>query len=159
MNQNKDLIYNFNEHGLYYDEYTNDSIGKTITFTIFTIQIECDYITRNVLYVTGYLPLVKALKRTIDIPNYSNGTFSILANINNYQTGAGYEYCDYFIESKKYLFNDDIPIIYYDKINKRILIGTYDTDDKCIKVNKNTFCGIDKDSNLKYLLICIDKVM
>lgn len=158
MKNTKILVYNFGEHGLYYE---NDFVEKlkTYTFTIDTLQMEFDYMTGNLLSIKGFLPLVNAKRNDIFVPRNEMGAFSIAIGDFEWLQGVAYEYCDYYPESIKYLFLNDLPKIEYDEENKRILIGTQDFNDNCIKIDKNIFCGFDKNDNLKFILLSLDKVI
>lgn len=158
MGKNK-LIYNFNEHGLYYENRYNKDGKKIITLTIDTIQMEFSYMTGNLLSIIGYLPIIKATRKHIDVPKFIEQEFSIPTDNIECFFGVTYNYCDYFIDSENYLFKDELPITYYDEINKRILIGSQADSDNCIKVNENIICGLDVDGNLKYLLISPDVII
>ena len=159
MIENNALIYNFKEHGLYYQTRIEATIEREVTFALDTIQMHFNYDTGNLLAVTGFLPLIRAVRQPIDIPSCVEGKFSISMKDIEYMTGIAYDYVDYFSESKVYLLDDDLPITYYDEMNKRILIGTQSKSDTCIKINKNIICGLDEDKNLKYLLIVLDTVI
>lgn len=160
MTEKKKLIYSFSEHGLYYENNDNQNDSKKVILTIGTAQLEFDYNIRNLLSVSGYLPLFKAVRKYIDIPQYVEDLFCISMNNIEYLPGVAYDYFDYFEESKEYIMIDEYnPKLYYDESNKRILMGTKNEEDTCIKINKNIICGLDGNRNLKYLLISLDKVI
>lgn len=156
----KNLIYDFNEHGLYYEKIHHVYIEKEILLTISdTIELSFDYDSGNLISVGGFLPLVKAIKKEIKLSNYIEGEYSINTKNIQYLQGVGYDYFDFFKKSERYFIEKNLPIVYYDEKNKRILIGTQDSSDKCIKVDKNIYCGFEENNNLKYLLLSLDKVI
>lgn len=152
-----EMIYNFKEHGL---QCINNTRNMTIVLTLCATQLEFDYQTGNLITIFGYLPLFNAKKKNIDLPAvFIDTDFSIDMNDFVYCPGVAYEYCEWFPKSEKYLLKGGIPIVCFDRENKRILIGTKDQNDKNIKINKNIICGLDYDCNLKYLLISIDLII
>lgn len=152
-----EMIYNFKEHGL---QCINNTRNMTIVLTLVATQLEFDYQTGNLITIFGYLPLFNAKKKNIDLPAvFTDTDFSIDMNDFDYCPGIAYEYCEWFPKSEKYLLKGGIPIVCFDRENKRILIGTKDQNDKSIKINKNIICGLDHDCNLKYLLISIDLII
>jgi len=64
MTEKNKLIYNYNEHGLYYEKNYNNE--KIVTFTIDTIQMEFDYTTGRLLSVIGFLSFIKTANEKID---------------------------------------------------------------------------------------------
>lgn len=160
MIENNELVYNFNEHGLHYKYIYNDKDIKKVLIMMGTIELYFNYLTGELISVSGYLPLNKAARKIIDIPNFIEHQFFISMKDITYLQGVGFDYFDYFEESKDYFMIDEYnPKLCYDEINKRILIGTQNDNDSCIKTNKNILCGFDEKSNLKYLLITIDEVI
>ena len=154
------LIYNFKDHGLYYKNISYDNKVKKVLLMMGTIELYFNYITSELLSVTGYLPLIKAIRKHIDMPDLIEQQFCISMKEITYSPGVGIDYFKYFEESKEYfMFDEYNPKLCYDEINKRILIGTQDDGDNCIKTNKNIICGLDEKSNLKYLLISLDEVI
>lgn len=152
-----EMIYNFKEHGL---QFINNNRNMTIVLTLCTTQLEFDYQTGNLISIFGYLPLFNAKKKIIDLPTvFIDTDFSINMNDFVYCPGAVYDYCEWFPKSEKYLLKGGIPIVCFDRENKRILIGKKEQNDKSIKINKNIICGLDHDYNLKYLLISIDLII
>jgi len=100
MSENRILVYNFKEHGLY---YKNDSqnISQKIIMTIFTVQLEFDYNMGNLLSIIGYLPLIKAIKKHIDIPYYIEKVFCIpIHHKHKCRSNNSYGFKRYFIKSK-----------------------------------------------------------
>lgn len=160
MNMEYDLIYDFNEHGLYYDVICHVFIEREITLTISdTIQLSFDYDTGNLVCVAGFLPLIKAIKKKIEVYDFIIDNYYIEFSDIQYLQGVGYNLFDFFEESKDYFIKDEMLILHYDEINKRILLGTQEETDKYIKINKNIYCGFDKVDNLKSLLITVDKIV
>ena len=157
MNKNDTLIYDFNEHGLYYK--TKDYNRRRITFAIGTIEMDFDYDTGKLLTVTAFLPLIKAKRQLISMPIYVEDDFHISVEGLEYSPGIAYDYSVRFFESKNYFLKDSLPRVYYDEINKRILIGTQSSSDRSIRINKHLICGLDKKENLKYLLISPDIII
>lgn len=160
MNNNEPiLIYNFNEHGLYYKPDYAYSY-EILIFTMGTVQLEFNHNTEELLAVTGYLPLISADRKAISIPSYDDDKFIVSMKDIFYQQGMAYDYFDFFPISREYfMINEYNPKLVYDKNNKRIQIGTADKNDEYIRINKNTICGLDKDKNLKSLLILIDVII
>ena len=160
MKESKKLVYNFSEHGLYYDEVLDCEDIGTVTLVVDTLEIEIDYSTGNVLSATGFLPLLKADEKNIIIPPIGEGKFCISTKGIEYKKGIAYDYFKFFPNSKKFFINANLPCLKYDGINKRILIGSMDdSNDVYVKVNKNLICGLDNSGNLKSILIMVDVVI
>lgn len=160
MKEGENLIYSFIENGLYYENQLKNEVGKTVSLTIDTLQINIDYLTGNILSVTGFLPLFKANKNSIVIPQVVAEKFCVSMKNVEYQKGIAYDYFKFFPESERNFIRNGLPILEYDNENKRILIGTRDDiNDKYIKVDKNIICGIDSAKNLKALLISLDIII
>lgn len=159
---NRKLIYNFNEHGLYYENMNtlNSNVGKIISLTISRIELDFNYSTGTLFMITGFQPIVGATLGKLVIPNYKDGNFNIPMNEIAYQKGVAYDYFDFFPASKEYFMIDEYnPKLVYDENNKRIQIGTADINDEYIRINKNTICGLDKKGNLKSILLLIDAII
>ena len=159
---NRKLIYNFNEHGLYYENMNtlNSNVGKIISLTISRIELDFNYSTGTLFMITGFQPIVGVTLGKLVIPNYKDGNFNIPMNEIEYQKGVAYDYFDFFPASKEYFMIDEYnPKLVYDENNKRIQIGTADIDDEYIRINKNTICGLDKKGNLKSILLLIDVII
>lgn len=158
MKNTRTFTYNFNEYGLYFDD---DSFAyqKAYTFVIERLQLDFDYLTGALLYVYGFLLLIKAKRREIPLPQYEEGKFIIPVCDFEWQQGAADVYLNYFPESTNYFIKDDLLNVLYDEKNKRILVGTMGNHDRCIKIDKNLYCGFDKNNHLKYLLLCLDKII
>ena len=77
MKKGENLIYSFIENGLYYENQLKNEVGKTVSLTIDTLQMNIDYLTGNILSVTGFLPLFKANKNIIDIPQLYEDDFFV----------------------------------------------------------------------------------
>lgn len=156
----KNLIYDFNVHSLYYEDIYHIDIERELLLTISdTIELFFDYDSGKLIYIGGFLPLIKAIRKEINLSNFIEGEYSINKTNIQYLQGVGYDYFDFFKKSERYFIEKNLPIVYYDERNKKILIGTQSNDDKCIKIDKNIFCGFDEDNNLKYLLLSLDKVI
>lgn len=159
---NRKLIYNFNEHGLYYENKgtLNAEAEKVISLTISRIELEFDYLTGNLLTVTGFQPLIEETLGCLETPYYKDGDFSISMDEINYQRGVAYDYFDFFPASREYFMIDEYnPKLIYDENDKRILIGSADINDEYIKVNKNIICGLDRKGNLKSILVLVDVII
>lgn len=154
-----DLIYDFNEHGLYYDKISHLCIEKELVLTIGdTVELFFDYITKKLIYIGGFLPLVRATKKKIKIYSYIEGDYCIRTTDIQCFQGVGYDFFRFFENSRTYFIRDELLILCYDEVNARILLGTQEENDICIKINKNVYCGFDIYNNLKFLLICVDKI-
>jgi len=161
MNNDRELIYNFNEHGLYYEDMIslNSHVEKVISLAISTIELDFDYLNGKLLTVTGFLPLVKAKKKVVDIPSCVDGSFFVSMDEILYKKGIAYDYFDFFPVSKEYLMIDEYnPKLYYDESNKIIIVGSFDENEHHIRISKNIICGVDQNGTLKSLLIMIDKI-
>lgn len=162
MIDNKKLVYDFNNHRLYYDsnQFLTEDINKYISLTVSAIELDFDYSTGVLFSVTGFQPLVKSIVDKLEIPNYKDRNFNIPMNEIAYQKGIVYDYFNFFPASKEYFMIDEYnPKLVYDENNKRIQIGTADIDDEYIRINKNTICGLDKKGNLKSILLLIDVII
>ncbi len=162
MIDNKKLVYNFNNHRLYYDNnqfLINDS-KKYISLTISAIELDFDYSTGVLLSITGFQPLVKSIVDMLEIPKYKDGNFNISMNKIKYQRGIVYDYFDFFpISKESFMIDEYNPKLVYDESNKRILIGSVDINDEYFRINKNTICGLDKKGNLRSILLLIDVII
>ena len=154
---NDNLIYKFNEHGLYYE--IKDYSNKEIMFALCTVTLNFDYDTGELLSVTGFLPLVNAICHNIKIPAFNLGKYSISMTNIEYLQGVAYDYSNHFEESGHYLMKDRLTRVSYDKENKIILIGIQSPNDNSIKINKNIICGFDENENLKYLMLLLDSMI
>lgn len=153
------LIYRFEEYGLYYEPEIDYGTKDVITLSIDTLQIDFDQLSGNILSLYGFLPLVKARKINIKMPLCIEGQFSIPLQSFRKKAGIVYDYFCFFPESRVYFIKAGFPILSYDKKGKRILIGTWETNDRCIKVNDNITCGIDKKNNLKFIMVSPDIII
>ena len=158
MKNTRTYIYDFNQYGLYFDD-DSFTYQKAYTLVIDRLQLDVDYITGDLLFVYGFLVLIKAKRCEISLPQYEEGKFSIPVCNYDWEQGIGYDYLNYFPESTNYFIKDDLLNVLYDEKNKRILVGTMGDHDRCIKINKNLYCGFDKNNHLKYLLLCLDKII
>ena len=160
MKNNEQLVYDFSEHGLYYENPLKHEAEKTISLVIDTLELEIDYSTGNILSATGFLPLIKAVKKHISIPQIAaSGDFSVSTQDIKYQPGIAYDYFKFSPESEPYFINNELPVLEYDAENRRILIGTRnDGNDQFVKTTRNLICGLDGKNNLKSLLILVDIV-
>lgn len=154
------LIYDFREHGLYYQNSMDDSKVKKITLTIDTLQLEFNYITGELLTVTGYFPLFNACRIPLEIPLCIEKKFTVKLENVEYIPGMAYDYFKFYPESKIYFIKDDFPIIFYDEENRRILIGNMNAlNADNMKLNKNIICALDEKRNLKSMLLLLDEVI
>lgn len=155
-----ELVYDFREHGLYYRDQANDKTTQKITLTIDTLQMDFDYSTGEVLSINGFLPLFSANRRALEIPQYTSEGFAIEVSNIKYISGVTYDFFKYFLSSKCYFLEKELPIISYDENNKRILIGKIDVqNDSNIRVNRNIIFTLDSKRNLKSILLLLDKVI
>ena len=159
INMEYDLIYDFNEHGLYYDGIDHIFIEKEFILTIDdTIELFVDYNTKKMIYIGGFLPLVRAIKKEIKIYSYIEDDYCIqIADVQYFQ-GVGYDFFHFFEDSREYFFKDELLILYYEELNSRILLGRQEKNDQCIKINKNIYCGFDIYNNLKFLILSVDRI-
>lgn len=160
MHEASHLVYDFREHGLYYQNRIDDLRVKKITLTIDTLQLECDYIAGELLSVSGYFPLYRANRSTLEIPFCIDKGFTVQVRNVEYKPGMAYEYFKFYPESKKYFIKEELPIVTYDEKNKRILIGNTNTSNSNnIQINKNIICVLDEKGILKALLLQLDEVI
>jgi|GEM_PF-2241554 len=166
-----ELIYKFDEHGLYYSDKSQLIWVKKVLFVINAVEINCSASDGEVLSINGFLPLVRARMERIDIPNYSDKQYRIKFPIDpeEYVQGIGYDYFNYFPESEKYFVTDVtmngmvyekvLTKLSYDEENKVILLGTMNGNEKAVRINKNYIFGFDDENNLKYIYIQVDKII
>ena len=155
-----DLIYDFREHGLYYQDELNDETTRKITLAIDTLQIDIDYLTGVILSIKGYLPLFNANRIMINVPQCSNEEFAVEMSNIDYISGIAYDFFKYFPSSKDYFLENELPVISYDEINKRILIGKKNNQyDRNIQIDRNIICTLDSQGNLKSILLLLDEVI
>lgn len=156
----KELVYDFSQHSIYYENIYHIYIEREILLTIGdTIEMSFDYDTGKLISIGGFLPLINAIKKEIQISNFIDGDYIIDTKSIPYLKGVGYDYFDYFKKSECYFIQNNLPIVYYDEKNKRILIGAKNGSEKCIRINRNIYCGFDKEDHLMYLLIYLDKTI
>lgn len=94
--QIKNLIYSFEDHGLYYETYGVDSGSeKIITLTIDTVQLDFCYTTGKFISVTGFLPLRKANKVNLSAHKYIEVDFIIPIQNIEYKKGVAYDFFKY----------------------------------------------------------------
>lgn len=165
-----ELIYNFKENGLHY-ESNEFLVGKEIvTFTIATVQIECDYSCGEVLSLNGYLPLINARREKIVAPKHViTDNFSIDMRSIKYLRGVAYNYFDYFPNGKSYFVKDVVSVngfttevfsnICYDEGGQKILLGILEGNEKSIQINRNIIFGFDEKESLKFICIILDEVI
>lgn len=154
------LVYDFREHGIYNQNHIANLTVKKITLTIDTLQLECDYITGELLSVSGYFPLFRACRSLLEIPSSTKKEFIARVGDVEYIPGMAYDYFKFYPESKKYFINGELPKVTYDEKNKRILIGDIITPNgNNIQINKNIICALDEEGNLKALMLLLDEVI
>lgn len=151
------LIYDFREHGLYYQNHVDDTKLKKITLVIDTLQLECDYVTGALLSVGGFLPLLNAYKKFLAIPHCIEKKLVIKTDNTEYIPGMSYDFFKFYPDSKKYFIKEGLPIITYDDKNERILIGEKNIlcNDN-IQINKNIICSINTKGNIQAIMLLLD---
>ncbi len=160
MNETCKLIYDFREHGLYYQNYMEDLMIKKFTLTIDTLQLECDYITGKLLSVSGFLPLFNAYRSFLKMPFCVEKELDFQTRGAEFISGMAYDFFKFYPDSKEYFIKEELPIITYDDKNKRILIGARNSlGSHNIQINKNIICTIDENKNLKALLLLLDEII
>lgn len=153
------LIYDFMEHGLYYEPMKSNISDKTICLAIDTLQLEYDCFLGKIVGVAGYLPLIKARKKPVEILPCVEEDFSIKIDNLKIIKGIAYDFFKFFPKSKVYFLNGGLPVITYDSENKRILIGKEGNRKKNFQVTKNIICSTDEDGNLSAILLVLDRVI
>ena len=157
MIEDRKLIYKCAEHGLYYEGESAFETKKIVTLAIDTLQLEIDYFTGSILSVTGFLPLFRSKKTSVEIPRKIEGVFFVPMKDIEYKKGIAYDFFKYFPQSAIYFLEDGLPVLEYDEEKKRILVGSNgDSNDKYVKINKNVICGLDTENNVKSLFILLD---
>jgi len=156
----KKMIYNFNEHGLYYDPALKSQNDKDkIVFAMDTLQLEFEYKNRRLLSIFGFLPLIKSIKKEIIIPDFTVEQFHIALDDFSYDKSIAYDFFGFFPNSKEDFINDGILNITYDDAAKRILIGDIQNVAKFVKIDDNIICGCHLNGELKSLIIQPDEVI
>lgn len=145
-----DLIYEYHTHSL---NYENRCDLNYYSLTIGYLELMFDLDTDTLIGVQGFLPLIKAERCNIQIPEATNGTF-INPRKGSVNHNKGHIY-DYFLsneEAKEYVSNAHIK---FDKVNGVIEVDIYPQHkgSSIIKIDGNIICSIDDKGELQTLYI------
>ena len=147
------MIYEFNTHSIYLKEKYKK---PTFSLMIDTLELVIDYLTRKVLNVQGFLPLIKAVKSKIILPEAPKGDYCIdyidFSEINQFDVSS---ISKMIPKSKIYFENNEIV---FDKEKGIIRLGLTDSRyDKYIKICDNVIIGYDGENIIKCIYIIPDK--
>lgn len=147
------MVYDFVTHSLSYENRNNDQ--QVFSLLIDTLEIECELRTGKIVGVQGFLPLIMAEKDNINIKSFYEGDASIGdVNEHPYIENAAYDLLEKIPKSKKYFGTVSVK---YDEKKGIIQLGTeIDFNEKIVKVNRNIYCGLDINEELKCIYIIPD---
>lgn len=155
------MIYNFNEHGLYYNPplYIT-SEDKIITYCMNTLQFDVSSISKRIMYIYGFLPLINAKKAEIILPEFTVESCNLKIDDDfHYAKGVVYSYFKFFSNSKKDFLTGERLNLTCDEPNKRILVGNMKDASKFVKTDNNIICGCDSNDDLKGIIIMLDEII
>jgi len=148
------MIYDFAEHGLYYEK--QNSGVDWFSLCIETLELECDLLTGKLLGVNGYLPLVKATKKRINLVDVvEKSIFLINPQEKDYIRGLAYKMAlkvpgtEKFFNPFSVIFDSSQGVIQIGKGCKR--------KETLIRVDKNIICGMDSKSTLTRIILIPDE--
>lgn len=146
------MTYQYKTHSINVETFFD---VETFSLEIGFLEIVVDYNSRELLYVGGYFPLVKAQKLMIQLPVSKEASF-YLKNINSVvEKFSIYSLTNKIPECGMYF--DDYSII-FDKVKGVILLGCAEKQDTdFVKINKNIIVGYDANSVLKCIYIMPDR--
>ena len=99
------LIYNFKEHGLYFDK-EDDGVPK-VYISINTLELIFDLTTGTLIGVQGFLPLVRALISKIDLPDVIEKAYRLAKDdLKECKCNEVYEFSDLKPETQKNFENN-----------------------------------------------------
>ena len=150
------MIYNFEEHGLYYEK--NFSGVPYFSLTINTLELLFDLSNGRLLWVSGYLPLVQAMRKNIPMLRHSERDF-FLENIGQegFRRATAYNIFEVMPLTKKYFQDVAIKL---DPLKGIIQLGAeIELHEEVFSVDKNIFYAVDSDGTLKSLCLVPDEFL
>ncbi|MCM1158610.1 MAG: hypothetical protein NC348_08925 [Clostridium sp.] len=147
------MIYEFSTHSINLEKRYEK---PTFSMTIGTLELVIDYLTRKILYVQGFFPLVKATNDKIILPNARAGDYYIndidYSNIEKFDI---FSLLDKIPKCKEYFDNNSIV---FDKKNGIIQLGFISNrNDNYVKVSDNLIIGYDNEDIIQCIYIIPDK--
>ena len=146
----QEMIYDFATHSLYYENQRIDVPGFSLV--IDTLEMVFELRTGKLIYVQGFLPLIRASKSNIDLPICTKGDY-LLQNfdLSMCNQNAVYDLIKKVPKVEKYF--EGMPMK-YDSEKGIIQVGEeMEALETTIEVNDNILCGLDQQLNLKCIYI------
>lgn len=144
------LIYDFNTHGLYYEN--EDMSVPVFSLAIETIEMVFELRTGKLVKIQGYFPLIKAITCSISLPEWVEKEYVLKdIDLSVFKQYEVYDLIQKIPQLRKYFEKVQIR---YDKEKGIIQVGNeMQKDEAGIKVNDNILCGLDRHSDLKCIFI------
>lgn len=145
------MIYNFTNHSFSYKPKSE----PTFSLALYTLELEYNLLTGNLIDISGYLPLASAKNTDISIPPFKEGNiqFKVLEEY-KIENGDAFDIFDKIPETMKYFIPQRIK---YDENKGIIKIGAELTErDEILKINSNIICGINKNKVIKCIYLVPD---
>lgn len=147
------MVYELKTHSINAENFYNN---PTFSLMIDTLEIVVNYKTREILYVQGFLPLIKAKKSILELPLSCDGKLFLnnidFSNINEYDVFSLTQkipQCKKYFEEKNLIFDD---------MNGIIQLGSVDKEkNKYIKISNNLIIGYDYFEVIKTIYIIPDR--
>lgn len=150
MKAKNKMIYEFKNHCLYYED--ENKAPPFFSLMLNTLELEYEMKNGKLIGISGFLPLVKAMRCSISLNGYEKGNIYLKdIQINQYQENFMYDILEEIPEIKRYFENQSIK---YDNEKGIIQLGVEITSqDKLVKVDDNILCGMDSQLNLKSIYL------
>lgn len=144
------MIYDFATHSLYYENQRIDV--PNFSLTIDTLEMVFELRTGKLIYVQGFLPLIRASKSSINFPICTKGDYLLHDfDLSKCKQNAVYDLMKKIPATQKYF--ERMPVK-YDAEKGIIQVGEeMKALETTIEVNDNLLCGLDQKLNLKCLYI------
>ena len=149
------MTYNTNTHSI--DIYPRE-IQPTFSITIETMEIVIDYNSVKMVYIQGFLPLVKAQRVAIDLPLAEAGDYFFSdIDMTSIRKFGVYELSELLPASESYF--SEYRVLFD---QKRGIIQTgaeLTSDDRLIKINDNIIIGMDARLAIKCIYMMPDRFL
>ncbi len=149
------MIYNNSTHSI--ENYPRVTL-PTFSITIGTMEIVMEYMSGKIVYIQGFLPLVKAQRIEIELPLAQTGDFFFRdIDMTTIRKFGVYELSELLPASETYFSESGVL---FDQERGIIRIGGELTaDDRLVRINDNIIVGIDNRLAMKCLYIMPDRFM
>lgn len=151
--EDKYMIYEFKTHSIIIE---NPYKEPTFSLTIGTLEIVVDYDTKQIIYIQGFFPLMKAERAQIVLPKAKQGNFYLsninLSNIEPYDIfslTSKVPQCKEYYEKNVTVFDESQGIIQLGEVNGQECIF--------LQINDNLIIGHDSALIPKCIYIMPDK--